>query len=300
MQAEALLRISANLTDRQKMIAEYWADGPSSAQPPGHWNLFAQFVSRRDRHGLDDDVRMFFAINSALLDAGITSWECKRFYDYVRPFTALRFLFAGQLVEAWAGPGLGTQLIDGADWLPYQAATFITPPFAEYPSGHSTFSGAAAEVLRRFTGRDWFGMVVVLPRGSSFIEPGLTPEKPVVLFWPTFSAAADQAGLSRRYGGIHFRDGDHAGRSLGRQVGVRVWQKAEDLFDPGNANRHRTDRTEPESRAEQAARSKPASPANPGQRRRHRQPARSADGVRIGGCDTSAAPSAGQKRSARD
>ncbi len=122
VQAEALLRISANLTDRQKMIAEYWADGPSSAQPPGHWNLFAQFVSRRDRHGLDDDVRMFFAVNSALLDAGITSWECKRFYDYVRPFTALRFLFAGQLVEAWAGPGLGTQLIDGADWLPYQAA----------------------------------------------------------------------------------------------------------------------------------------------------------------------------------
>ena len=96
------------------------------------------------------------------------------------------------------------------------SATFLTPPFAEYPSGHSGFSAAAAEILRRFTGSDWFFHGVVLSPGSSRIEPGSTPERHVILFWPTFSAAADQAGLSRRYGGIHFLDGDLASRRLGR------------------------------------------------------------------------------------
>ncbi len=231
-QAEALLRISAGLTDRQKMIAEYWSDGPASETPPGHWNLLAQVVARRDRHGLEEDVKLFFALNNALMDAGIAAWECKRFYDYVRPITALRFLFAGQLVEAWGGPFKGTQTIDGADWLPYQPGTFLTPPFAEYPSGHSAFSASAAEILRRFTGSDLFFHAVVLEPGSSRIEPGATPARPVVLFWPTFSFAAHQAGLSRRYGGIHFRDGDLASRRLGREVGEAVWRKSRDLFNP--------------------------------------------------------------------
>jgi hypothetical protein len=175
---------------------------------------------------------MFFALNNALMDAAIAAWECKRFYDYVRPITAIRFLFAGRPIEAWGGPYRGTQTIDGGDWLPYQPGTFLTPPFAEYVSGHSTFSAAAAEVLARFTRSDFFGYGVVLPPGSSRIEPGVTPAKPVVLFWPTFSAAAAEAGWSRRYGGIHFRDGDLEGRRLGRRVGAAVWKEAMRLFDP--------------------------------------------------------------------
>jgi hypothetical protein len=231
-QAEALLRISAGLTDRQKMIAEYWSDGPSSELPPGHWNLLAQVVARRDRHGLDQDVKLFFALNNALLDAGIAVWDAKRHYDYVRPISAIRFVFAGQLVRAWGGPFRGTQTIDGGEWLPYQPGTFPTPPFAEYPSGHSAFSAAAAEILERFTGSGLFWHHVVLAPGSSRIEPGVTPARPVVLFWPTFSAAADEAGLSRRFGGIHFRDGDLASRRLGRDVGRLVWEKALHLFHP--------------------------------------------------------------------
>ena len=229
-QAEELLHISATLTDRQKIIAEYWADGPTSELPPGHWNLFAQFVSQRDRHSLDESVRLFFLLNNALFDASIAVWECKRFYDYVRPITALRYLFYGQTVEAWGGPFLGTRAIDGNDWLPYQPGTFLTPPFAEYPSGHSGFSAAAAEILKRFTGSDAFGGWVVLGRGSSRVEPGLTPRRRVLLVWPTFSAAADQAGRSRRYGGIHFRSGDIVGRTMGRRVAALVWDKAHALF----------------------------------------------------------------------
>jgi hypothetical protein len=229
-QATAILRISARLTDRQKMIAEYWADGPASELPPGHWNVLAQVVARRDRHSLDDNVKLFFALNNALFDASVAVWECKRFFDSVRPITAVRFLFSGQQIEAWGGPSQGRRMIDGKDWLPYQREAFVTPPFAEYVSGHSTFSAASAEILKRFTGSDHFRHRVVLARGSSRIEPGLTPRHPIVLQWPTFSAAANEAGLSRRYGGIHFRDGDLAGRALGRQVAAIVWHKAQQMF----------------------------------------------------------------------
>src|SRR5581483_5010100 len=101
---------SAALTDEQKMIAEYWADGPRSELPPGHWDLFAQFVSRRDRHaarehGLDLDVKLFFALTNAIHDAGICCWDNKRAFDSVRPITALRHLFRGRQVSAWGGPG---------------------------------------------------------------------------------------------------------------------------------------------------------------------------------------------------
>ena len=102
----------------------------------------------------------------------------------------------------------------------------ITPPFPEYVSGHSTFSAAAATVLTAFTGSDRFGASAVVPRGSSLVEPGATPSADVTLTWPTFSAAADQAGISRRYGGIHYRSGDLAGRRLGREVGALATGRA--------------------------------------------------------------------------
>jgi hypothetical protein len=111
-QAEQLVDLSAGLTDRQKMIAEYWMDGPNSEQPPGHWMLFAQFVSARDHHSLDDDVKMFFALSNAIFDAGIAAWDMKRAYDSVRPATAIPFLFRGHRIRAWGGPGQGTVEMD--------------------------------------------------------------------------------------------------------------------------------------------------------------------------------------------
>jgi hypothetical protein len=143
-QVDEVLAYSAGLTDRQKVIAEYWADGPSSELPPGHWNLFAQVVSRRDHHRLDRDVKMFFVLNNALMDASVWTWGVKRVYDYVRPISAIHHLYADSSVTAWAGAGMGTQAMAGAQWKPYQAATVVTPPFAEYVSGHRTFSAASA------------------------------------------------------------------------------------------------------------------------------------------------------------
>jgi hypothetical protein len=228
-QVEDILHVSAKLDDREKMIAEYWSDGPSSELPPGHWCLFAEWVSRRDGHGIDEDAKMFFALGNAVLDAGIAAWDAKRAYDSARPITTIRFLKAGKPVRAWGGPGRGTVLMRGEEWQPYQLPTFVTPPFAEYVSGHSTFSAASATVLARFTGSDAFGASVTIPAGSSQIDPGV-PARPVTLRWRTFTEAADEAGISRRYGGIHFEAGDLAGRTLGRQVGERVWAKSVSYF----------------------------------------------------------------------
>lgn len=249
-QAADLVAISAGLTDVQKVTAEYFADGPTSEFPPGHWALFAQFVSRRDGHTLDDDVKMFFALGNALLDAGISAWDAKLFYDSERPATAIHYLYAGQMIQAWAGPYQGTRTIRGEDWQPYQLSTVVTPPFPEFFSGHSVFSAAGAEVLTSFVGSDALGCSATIKKGTSIGEPGLVPTTDVTLTFPTFSEAANQAGMSRRYGGIHFAQGDLAGRSIGRVIGTAVWTKAKTYFD-GTAYRNEA---LPESRPRPPAR----------------------------------------------
>jgi hypothetical protein len=226
-EAEAVIKLSAALDDRKKAIALYWADGPNTETPPGHWNLFAQYVSRRDGHTLDEDVKLFFALGNALLDASIAVWDCKRAYDYARPISAIRYLFAGQQIDAWAGPGLGTRSIDGKDFRSY----IPTPPFAEFTSGHSAFSTAGAEVLRLFTGSNVFGASHVVLAGSSVVEPGVAPSTNVTLSWATFEDAANEAGVSRRYGGIHFKDGDLSSRKIGRHIGAACWEKAQTYFN---------------------------------------------------------------------
>ena len=193
---------------------------------------------------------MFMALAGALLDAGIAAWDAKRAYDYVRPATAIPFLYSGQQVMAWAGPDLGLDLIDGAEWRPYQSSTFVTPPFAEYVSGHSAFSRAAAEVLTAFTrsermydgittlGRDYDGDGVEDLLGQHIAMPGAMkfehgPAAPVTLRWLTFRDASDEAAISRRYGGIHFQDGDLRAREMGRIIGQRAFALAQSLWDPG-------------------------------------------------------------------
>lgn len=222
-EAEAVVQLSADLTDREKAIAEYWADGPSTETPPGHWSLLAQAIAARDRHTISDDVIMYCTLGNAMLDASIAVWEAKVFYDFARPISAVRFLFAGQTIAAWGGPGQGRRLIRGETFQPYIG----TPAFAEYSSGHSAFSAAAATVLTAFTGSPLFGTSVTIRAGSSVVEPGLTPAVDVMLSWPTFDEAAAEAGISRRYGGIHFESGDLASRAMGVAIGRQVWRAVE-------------------------------------------------------------------------
>jgi hypothetical protein len=231
LQAQEIISYSANLDDYGKAISQYWADGPHTEFPPGHWALFSQFVSFRDAHDIDEDAKLFFAVNNATMDGGIVAWKLKRIFDSVRPLTAIHELFRGQEIVAWGGPYSGTQTILGENWKPYQTECFVTPAFAEFVSGHSAFSAAAAVVLRGFTGSDDFGAYYLYGVGDSPTEPNEAPSRSVLLKWDTFTQAADEAGFSRRHGGIHFIQGDVQGRDVGRRAGERVWQKAQTFYD---------------------------------------------------------------------
>jgi hypothetical protein len=222
-----LLALTSNLSDRQKVSAEYWADGPKSEFPPGHWALITEVLSRKRGHSLDTDAKLFFALGNALMDASIAAWAAKYRWDFVRPITAIRSRYKGKPVTSWLGPYLGYDTVPGERWIPYQAPNVVTPPFPEYVSGHSTFSSAAAAILAKFTGSDSFGAGVTIEAGTSLFEPRTdtqtgTPATNVTLSWPTLTAAAKDAGLSRRLGGIHFQDGDEHGYNLGQRVGGNV------------------------------------------------------------------------------
>lgn len=227
-QARHVIDIQARLTPEQKVMAEYWADGPNSELPPGHWTEFAAFVVERDNLDVNQSVKLFFALSNAVFDASIATWDAKVAFDYVRPVTAIRHMFRGKRILAWGGAGKGTQEITGEFWKPFQVPTFPTPPFAEFTSGHSGFSMAAATILKTFTNSDTFGFYY-----SQDVPLKADPTEPVtdiVLHWPTFTAAAREAGESRLYGGIHFYEGNVVGLDLGEKVGNGAYAKAKDLW----------------------------------------------------------------------
>jgi hypothetical protein len=234
---------TSNLTDAKKMTAEYWADGPHSEFPPGHFAVIAQALSRKRGHSLDTDAKLFFVLGNAMLDAGVSAWSAKykigpdaaSTFDFWRPITAIRYHYRGQMINSWKGPYQGFGLVPAEQWLPYQALNVITPPFPEYTSGHSTFSGAGRIAIIAFIGTDSFRAQVTIPAGSSLFEPrdathAGTPAKNVVLSWKNLLDASDQAGMSRRYGGIHFYSGDMHGRANGASVGYWVYDKATRYF----------------------------------------------------------------------
>ncbi|MDH3500808.1 MAG: vanadium-dependent haloperoxidase, partial [Acidimicrobiia bacterium] len=290
----------ANEAEFGRAIAEFWADGPSSETPPGHWNTLANTVSDLiapelrigglgpvvDR--LEWDVKLYLVLNGANHDAAVAAWGSKNRYDYSRPISMIRYMGGkGQsgdpdgaaydpdglplvdgLVEvvtasttatgerhehlaghegeitvlAWRGTPddretetAGVTWILAVDWVPYQLPTFVTPSFAAYVSGHSTFSRASAEVLAAFTGDAFFPGGLgewIIPAGSFEFEAG--PFDDVVLQWATYADAADQAGISRLYGGIHVAADDLAGRVMGAEIGRAAWNEARRYYGDGD------------------------------------------------------------------
>ena len=283
--------------DFGRVLAEFWADGPDSETPPGHWNTLANAVAddpdaelRVGGEGesldrLEWDVKMYLALNGAMHDAAVAAWGAKGYYDYVRPISMIRYMGGlGQssdpdgpsyhpdglplvpglievvteessadgerharlarrqgevAIRTWTGdPGNPETGLGGVDWIravkwvPYQKPTFVTPAFAGYVSGHSTFSRAGAEVLTELTGSAYFPGGL----GEWTFEPGYLefeagPEEQLTLQWATYQDAADQAGISRIYGGIHVRADDLPGRVMGAEVGQLAWAHAQTYFD---------------------------------------------------------------------
>ena len=283
--------------DFGRVLAEFWADGPSSETPPGHWNVIANQVTdsegfQRKLAGtgpsldaLEWDVKTYLALNGAVHDAAITSWGTKRRTTTARPISLVRYMaglgqssdpsqprydarglpLAPGLIElvtkescapgqrhahlarhvdelairAWRGePGdrvdqvAGIGWVRALEWLPYQRRTFVTPAFPGFTSGHSTFSRAAAEVLTAMTGSEYFpgGLgEYVAKKGSLLFEEGPTAD--VHLQWATYYDAADQAGQSRLWGGIHLAPDDLVGRKTGSLAGKSAVALAMKHFD---------------------------------------------------------------------
>lgn len=216
-----VIELQANLTDEQKALVEFMRDGPQSVQQAGHWLKFAQDVSRRDQHTLDQDVKMYFFNQVTAMDAFIASWDAKMFYDYARPYALVHEYYQDRLITAWGGEGKGLIEMPGTQWRPYSPETFLCPPFPSYVSGHSTISGGCAEALKLWTGSDEFGESVTLVAGA-LTEPDHLGDT-VTLRFPTFTETAEMAGFSRVLGGYHIQADNVSGLELGRDVAREVW-----------------------------------------------------------------------------
>src|SRR6056297_2372469 len=252
-QAEVLVQTSATLTEDQKLIAEFWEDGPGSSYPPGAWMTLAQYVSQRDGHDAASDAQLFMTMGNAMNDAAIATWDAKVHFDYARPVTVIRDLGklgligepgvdeltgeTGYVIQAFGGidpdtgNSLGTRTILAENFITYQLpGGEQSPPFAEYTSGHSTFSGAGAAVLQAFTGSDHLDAHITVPPQTSAFDAAL-PGDVYQLQWDTFSEAAIDGGASRIYGGIHFSDGNLDGLSAGANIGADAYALAVDFAD---------------------------------------------------------------------
>ncbi len=270
--------------DYARVLAEYWADGPDSETPPGHWfvllnsindnpQLEKKFMGQGDvLSDLEWDVKSYFILGGVMHDVAVSVWGIKGWYDYVRPISAIRYFSElGQSTD----PSLdnynenGFTLIDGLieivepgdplandneenigkiklytwkghdyinnienefadvgwilaeNWWPYQRPTFVTPNFAGYVSGHSTYSRAAAEMLENFTGSPYFpgGLETQLAKQNEFLVFEDGPSQDIELQWVSYKDAADQCSLSRIWGGIHPYIDDIPGRLIGQIIG---------------------------------------------------------------------------------
>ncbi len=220
-EVQEVIDVQASLTDYDKALVEFMRDGPQSVQQAGHWLKFAQDVSRRDNHTLDEDVKMYFFNQVVAMDAFIASWDSKMYYDYARPYALVHQYYEDQIIKAWGGEGKGMLDINGQQWRPYSPETFLCPPFPSYVSGHSCVSGACGEALKLWTGSDEFGEEVQLVAGA-LTEPDNLGDT-VVLRFPTFTETAEMAGQSRVLGGYHIQADNVAGLSLGRDVARHAW-----------------------------------------------------------------------------
>lgn len=197
---------STRTTD-QTNIAYFWVDGPGTASPPGHWNRIAQTVSATMGLSVEDNARLFALLNLAEADTAIATWDAKRAYDLWRPMQAINV----------AGTDGNADTLEDAAWSPL----IPTPSFPAYTSGHSAFSMAAATVLANFFGTD--NIAFSTDSESPFLPLGTTRS------YNSFSEAAEEAGMSRIYGGIHWAWDNTDGATLGANVADNTFNT---LFQP--------------------------------------------------------------------
>jgi hypothetical protein len=213
-QADEVLNTSATLNDERKLTAELFNDKIRSL------GFVALFLSQSRRWRVEQFVQYDFLVNLAAFDGGIATWQEKRRYDAVRPFSAIRLLYRSGTVQAWGGPGQGTVSLPGPTWDSYLGVA----DHPEYPSGSACFCAAHAQASRRFLGSDELNWVVPFPRGSSVIEPGVTPATDMTLNFPTWTHFESVCGQSRLWGGVHFQAAIDASKPVCKRIGNRAFR----------------------------------------------------------------------------
>ncbi len=214
-QADEVMAMQAALTDREKMIAELFDNKIRSL------GFSAVFVALSRGLSLAEFVHYDFLTNMAAFDGGIATWQEKMRYDAVRPVTAIRYLYGDRSITGWAGPGRGiVNDLPGSEWRSYLG----TANHSEYPSGSACFCAAHAQASRRFLGDDILGWQVPVAAGSSVIEPGTTPSADLVLEWPTFTEFERDCGMSRFWGGVHFRAAITSAQQMCRPIGDGAYE----------------------------------------------------------------------------
>lgn len=222
-EVDEVLSYSANLTDERKAIAEYFARGPGTESPPGQWLGVARDISQVDNNSLARDIKLFYAVGAAMMDAGIATWDTKYHYQSIRNIAQIRNQYRGTYIDAWAGPGVaGNANILGNTWISYGPMTDQSPPFPELVSGHSTFGAAAMGVVAALRGSDQFTYNVVFEANTIAHDPGF-PSANVNLNYANLTYLVRDAGLSRLYKGIHFAQGNDQGQELGHTIAIRVY-----------------------------------------------------------------------------
>ena len=259
-QMELLVDVYGNLTDDKKIIAEFFAGSSKGAlPPPGFFICIAMQLSQKYKQSIQNDLKMYFSLACGLLDACVSAWHYKSKYNQGRPITLIRNYYADQKIKSWTplDAADNPSEINGTQWLPYQPLTFVTPPFPDVASGHTTFSNVAARILNW-----WFNnptlydgcslatipnqqvlcpllnisdkMVClgeyIFEKGSSEIEPGVTPKENIVLRYKTLEELAAMAGLSRVYGGIHTFETNEVSAELGGWVSNQTHTKLTTQF----------------------------------------------------------------------
>jgi hypothetical protein len=215
-QADAVMGIQASLTDDQKMVAELFDNKIASL------GFSALFITLSRGMSLDEFVQYDFLTNMAAFDGGIATWNEKYRYDAVRPVTAIRYLYGDRIITGWGGPGRGTVTdLPGNEWRSYLSSG----NHPEYPSGSACFCAAHAQASRRYLGSDAMGWSVPAPKGSSVIEPGVTPAADLTLGpWNTFTEFEQDCGSSRVWGGVHFTAAVEASQQMCRPIGDRAYE----------------------------------------------------------------------------
>lgn len=247
---EEVASVTATLSPQQKMIAEYWAGGPGTVTPPGMWMVFMDVVIRSNGLTLQQEIRNYTIVASGLYQAGICAWRLKRDHMQARPVQMLREkLYDQPIDESWNDKHLGQY------WLPYQELNFVTPPFPDFVSGHSTFSSTCSKLFCYLLQTDQVNLanpVITLDIlnyfspifmhhtlnfsiNSIFLKPKCSqietsqPPTGVSLGWNTWSDMALSSGQSRIFGGIHIESSNQGGLYLGRLIGDQIWDKFKNL-----------------------------------------------------------------------